>query len=267
MSNQHINIISAFTKIGSCIQLSHGPWNVGSTHSKACDICEFSMSSISLTVYRITNFVKIPVHWPPRLLLITEMVEVCSPWGCKALIALCQAIADHVAGQFPVASNQKRQYNKHISTLQLQSLDPGRILQLKNTHKKVKAPVWGGNFYGITKLEHLWIQNLISKKQLKLESEMRQCMSSSPQNLQTRGHHLSPFDQILGISIWKTSCAYQHQPLLLALTAEARNRRWKLFGAHHLGFQSLWPVFGAWKLFRKEGACGLRQKKQTTRLT
>ena len=202
MSNQHINIISAFTKIGSRIQLSHGPWNLGSTHSKACDICEFLMSSISLTVYRITNFVKIPVHWSPRLLLITEIVEGCSPWGCKASIASCQAIADHVAGQFPVASNQKRQYNKHISTLQLQSLDPGRILQScifhpKNTHKKVKAPVWGGNFYGITKLEHLWIQNLISKKQLKLESEMRQWMSSSPQNLQTRGHHLSPF-----VTIW-----------------------------------------------------------------
>ena len=121
---------------------------MGSTHSKACDICEFSMSSISLTVYRITNFVKLPVHWSPRLLRITEIVEVCSPWGCKASIASFQAIADHVAGRFPVASNQKRQYNKHISTLQLQSLDPGRILQLKNTHMKVKAPVWGGTFMG-----------------------------------------------------------------------------------------------------------------------
>ena len=131
----------------------------------------------------------------------------------------------------------------------------------KYTQESESSSLGGGTFMGSPSWNIFEIQNLISKKQLKLESEMRQWMSSSPQNLQTRGHHLSPFDQILGISIWKTSCAYQHQPLLLALTAEARNRRWKLFGAHHLGFQSLWPVFGAWKLFRKEGACGLRQKK------
>lgn len=51
MSNWHINIISAFIQIGSCIQLSYGPWNVGSTHSKACNICEFSMSSIFHSLY------------------------------------------------------------------------------------------------------------------------------------------------------------------------------------------------------------------------
>ena len=57
----------------------------------------------------------------------------------------------------------------------------------KYTHESESSSL-GGNFYGITKLEHLRIQNLISKKQLKLEGEMRQWMSSSPQNLQTRGH-------------------------------------------------------------------------------
>ena len=105
-------------------------------------------------VYQITNFVKLPVHWSPRLLVTTEMVEGCSPSGCKASIASCQEISEiaevSVANQSQIMSpdNFQLRQTKNVNTTDtfrpysyrtwiLEGFFKSFIFYPKNTHIKV----------------------------------------------------------------------------------------------------------------------------------
>lgn len=145
-------------------------------------------------VYQITNFVKLPVHWSPRLLVTTELVEGCSPSGCKASIASCQAIADHVAGQFQLrqtknvnTTNTFRPYSYRTWILE-GFFNPSFFTRKIHTWKWITSSLCG-TFYEVTKLEHLRMPNLNSK---------RLWNNYLPAKLTEKG---SPFYQILGISI------------------------------------------------------------------
>ena len=182
----------------------HEIWESESTCSKACDIlrlCELLMSSISdhkfcqapcslVTTVACDNrigrgLLSFGMQGFDRLVSRNQ-------WNCRSF--RCEPIADHVAGQFQLrqtknvnTTNTFRPYSYRTWILE-GFFNPSFFTRKIHTWKWITSSLCG-TFYEVTKLEHLRMPNLNSK---------RLWNNYLPAKLTEKG---SPFYQILGISI------------------------------------------------------------------